>query len=82
MRRPTVTHFFFAAAALIGVFLAVLELVRHHQVHAEQESAHGEIYLLAGESFKSSLDLSDVDDYDGSTPSESDQETDMQPKPR
>jgi len=69
-------------SALIGVFLAVLELVRHHQVHAEQESAHGEIYLLAGESFKSNLDLNDVDDYDGSTSSEADQDTDMQPKPR
>jgi len=67
-------------SALIGVFLAVLELVRHHQVHAEQGSDHGEIYLLAGESFETNLDLSEVDDYDGSTPTN--QEADTQPKPR
>lgn len=52
-------------SALIGVFLAVLELVRHHQVHAEQDAPHGEIYLLAGEAFGSEIDLSEVDEYDG-----------------
>ena len=51
-------------SAMIGVFLAVLELVRHHCVYAEQESPHGEIYLMPGESFANDLELSDVDDYD------------------
>ena len=37
-------------SAMIGVFLAVLELVRHHCVHAEQDAMHGEIYLKQGES--------------------------------
>lgn len=32
-------------SALIGMFLAVLELVRHHGVRAEQASLHGEIWL-------------------------------------
>jgi segregation and condensation protein A len=50
-------------SAMIGVFLAVLELVRHHCVYAEQELDHSEIYLMPGENFASELDLSDVDDY-------------------
>ena len=52
-------------SAMIGVFLAVLELVRHHSVHAEQESPHGEIYLLPGEKFAADLELADVDEYQG-----------------
>ena len=51
-------------SALIGVFLAVLELVRHHQIRAEQDGLHGEIYLLADQ-LSDDLDVSDVDQYDG-----------------
>ena len=52
-------------SAMIGVFLAVLELVRHHCVIAEQESAHGEIFLRPGVHFADDLELHDVDDYQG-----------------
>lgn len=52
-------------SAMIGVFLAVLELVRHHCVFADQDGVHGEIYLKCGSGFSNSLDLSDVDDYAG-----------------
>ncbi len=40
-------------SAMVGVFLAVLELARHHGVHAEQPDTHGEIYLVPGEEFSS-----------------------------
>ncbi|MCA9151179.1 MAG: segregation/condensation protein A [Planctomycetales bacterium] len=52
-------------SAMIGVFLAVLELVRHHCVIAEQEQAHGEIYLRPGVHFANDLELHDVDEYQG-----------------
>lgn len=39
-------------SALIGVFLAVLELVRHHGVRTEQQHSHGEIWILPGENFR------------------------------
>ena len=38
-------------SAIIGVFLAILELVRHHCVLADQPELHGEILLLPGEEF-------------------------------
>ena len=74
-------------SALIGVFLAVLELVRHHQVRAEQDGLHGEIYLLSGEDFGKQIDLSNVDQYEGSTAVESssvdeDEKADTAGKPR
>lgn len=31
---------------IIGIFLAILELLRHHQFRAEQPDAYGEIYVL------------------------------------
>lgn len=52
-------------SSLIGVFLAVLELVRHHCVWVEQEDVGGEIYLKPGESFQTELALDDVDEYEG-----------------
>lgn len=51
-------------SVMIGVFLAILELVRHHSVDAVQEDSHGEIWLLPGEKFQEDVDLSDVDDYE------------------
>ncbi len=50
-------------SALIGVFLAVLELVRHHGVRTEQTGPHGEIWILPTEDFRAELDLRDVDNY-------------------
>lgn len=57
-------------SAMIGVFLAVLELVRHHSVRTEQSDTHGEIILTRGESFSESLDLSEVDTYGEAPPEE------------
>ena len=56
-------------SALIGIFLAVLELVRHHSVEAQQEDGNGEIWVTPGPQFANLLDLSDVDNYDGRSPS-------------
>ncbi|HWB08436.1 MAG TPA: segregation/condensation protein A [Pirellulales bacterium] len=50
-------------SALIGMFLAVLELVRHHGVRAEQQELHGEIWLSPGEVLSESVDPLKVDDY-------------------
>jgi segregation and condensation protein A len=50
-------------SALIGMFLAVLELIRHHGVRAEQAELHAEIWLLAGESTSPPLDPALVDNY-------------------
>lgn len=35
-------------SAMIGVFLAVLELVRHNNVRTDQDDAHGEIWIHGG----------------------------------
>jgi segregation and condensation protein A len=50
-------------SSMIGVFLAILELVRHHDVRTEQPDLHGEIWILPGHDFATTLDLSDVDPY-------------------
>lgn len=50
-------------SAMIGVFLAVLELVRHHSVRTEQTDVHGEIWITPGESFSEDIDTSQVDTY-------------------
>ena len=49
---------------LIGVFLAVLELVRHHRVRVEQNDLFGEIWLLPDQQCNQPLDLSNVDNYE------------------
>jgi segregation and condensation protein A len=51
-------------ATVIGIFLAVLELVRHHSVEAEQEDAHGEIWVRPGPNFANTLDLARVGEED------------------
>jgi len=48
----------------IGIFLAIMELVRHHGVLAEQNELFGEIWVLPGEKTSQSLDLSEVDGYE------------------
>lgn len=50
-------------SALIGIFLAVLELVRHHSIRTEQGDGHGEIWILPDDQFNAGLDWSKVDDY-------------------
>ena len=65
-RRAAFSQMFYPGmhkTAMIGVFLSILELVRHHSVRTEQEDLHGEIWILPGEVFSESLDLSNVDTY-------------------
>jgi segregation and condensation protein A len=49
---------------LVGIFLAVLELVRHHQVALEQNALFGEIWIFPRPGAGEPLDLSRVDNYD------------------
>jgi segregation and condensation protein A len=55
-------------SAMVGVFLAILELVRHHSVRTEQGELHGEIWVLPGESFGSSFDVAEIDNYEHPAP--------------
>ena len=48
----------------VGIFLAMLELVRHHYVHAEQNALFGEIWVLPGPNVDQPLNLAGVDNYD------------------
>ncbi|HVX62467.1 MAG TPA: segregation/condensation protein A [Pirellulales bacterium] len=54
-------------SSLIGMFLAILELVRHHGVRAEQDDPSGEIWILPGEQTPETIDTSAVDNYEGGT---------------
>ena len=68
---------------MIGVFLAVLELVRHHHVEADQPEPHGEIYLLAQEGFSEQIEIDDVDEYlNNSALQKNDFETAASAKPK
>jgi len=49
---------------MIGIFLAILELVRHHRIRVEQNSLFGEIWILPNLECTDPLDLSDVDEYE------------------
>jgi segregation and condensation protein A len=51
---------------MIGIFLAVLELVRHARVRLEQNELFGEIWLLPRHETLEPLDLSKIDNYDHS----------------
>ncbi len=73
--RVSFSEMFSAGAhksALIGVFLAILELVRHHSVRTEQEDGQSEIWILPGSCFDPNLNLSDVDEYAQRRPVEED----------
>lgn len=50
-------------SSLIGMFLAVLELIRHHGVRAEQPELHAEIWLLGGQATPL-LDPAQFDNYE------------------
>jgi len=52
-------------STMIGIFLAVVELVRHQQVRVEQNQLFGEVWILPNLECSEPLDLSDVDDYEG-----------------
>lgn len=50
-------------SSIIGIFLAVLELVRHHAVVAEQEGYFGDITIRTSENFSAQLDPDKIDSY-------------------
>lgn len=49
---------------LIGIFLAMLELTRHHGVRAEQDVDTGQIRILKALNFTEDLSVHEVDNYD------------------
>jgi segregation and condensation protein A len=49
---------------LVGMFLAILELVRHHQVRTEQNELFGEIWILPGPDTAADIDAAKVDQYE------------------
>ncbi len=51
-------------STLVGIFLAVLELVRHRHVRVEQNALFGEIWLLIAENSQGPLDFSEADNYE------------------
>jgi segregation and condensation protein A len=61
--------------AMIGVFLAILELARHHGVTTEQHHLHGEIIILPNEAFCPEADFPDVDNYGTKTAPADSEET-------
>jgi len=50
--------------AIVGMFLAVLELVRHHHVRVDQNALFSEIWVFPQSDGAQPLDLSRVDNYD------------------
>ena len=50
-------------SAMVGVFLAMLELARHHNVHTQQDHLHGEIWIVAADGFEKELHVFEVDEY-------------------
>ena len=51
-------------STLVGLFLAILELVRHHSVRAEQQGLFGDIWLQPGPDVQATLESADIDEYD------------------
>ncbi|HEV3021737.1 MAG TPA: segregation/condensation protein A [Pirellulales bacterium] len=52
-------------STLIGMFLAVLELVRHHGIRAVQDEPHGELWILPGPQSDQPIEALPVDNYEG-----------------
>jgi segregation and condensation protein A len=50
-------------SAIVGVFLAILELVRHHSVRTEQNELHGEIWIVPGDGFDPTQEIAAADEY-------------------
>jgi len=51
-------------STLIGIFLAVLELVRHRHVRVDQNALFGEIWLLLASDTTETPDFSNIDNYE------------------
>lgn len=60
---------------LIGIFLAVLELVRFQHVLCEQNDLFDEMWLLATDSTTADIDTSNADNYEHSKPAAADGES-------
>ncbi len=50
-------------SAMVGIFLAILELVRHHCVQTEQIGEHGDIQLLPGDNFERRVTIDESIEY-------------------
>jgi len=50
-------------SSMVSIFLAVLELARHHGVVTLQDDLYGDLVIAPGDSFKEELDVSNIDDY-------------------
>jgi segregation and condensation protein A len=61
-------------SAIVGVFLAVLELVRHHSVNTEQNDLHGEIWIVPGEEFDPEKEIVAQEEYESNLESTGDDE--------
>ena len=55
-------------SAMVGIFLAVLELTRHHNVVAKQKDLYSEILIVPNERFNEELDVSNIDEYNPHLP--------------
>jgi len=55
-------------SAMIGIFLAILELVRHHRVQADQNQLFGELWIVPGPSAETEIDATQVDSYEHGHP--------------
>ncbi len=64
MRMTDVFRAGMQKSTVIGIFLAVLELVRHHSVEAEQHEGEIEIWVRPGPNFRHTLDIADAGGYD------------------
>ncbi|MCA9173094.1 MAG: segregation/condensation protein A [Planctomycetales bacterium] len=60
--------------AMIGVFLAVLELVRHHSIDTHQDDGHGEIVIVPGSRLHDPIELT-TSFRESSTPDAIDEES-------
>ncbi|PQO27044.1 segregation and condensation protein A [Blastopirellula marina] len=53
---------------IIGIFLALLELIRHYNTLAHQDDDDQEIWITAGEGFQNEVHFEDVDEYEAGKP--------------
>ena len=65
-RRVSFTELFeigMHKSAMVGVFLAVLELARHHNVVTQQDDLYSELTIIPAAEFSDTLEVSGIDDY-------------------
>ena len=51
-------------SSMVSIFLAVLELTRHHGAMALQDNLYGDMVVTKGDSFQEKLDVVNIDSYD------------------